>query len=127
MLGKCLGIFCPFLELRRGHQATVPALWGGHDQEEALRGPRHCGRQQGGRTGWLSLRREQLLVMVGNRPFWMLRGSEWKGTHDSCLRGLSVRVAVTPVPEAKLFPTSPQRARRLLLGDMWNVTILHVT
>lgn len=46
---------------------------------------------------------------------------------DSCLRGLSVRVAVTPVPEAKLFPTSPQRARRLLLGDMWNVTILHVT
>lgn len=94
------------------------------------KGPRHCGRQQGGRTGWLSLRREQLLLalaMVGNRPFWMLRGSEWKGTHDSCLRGLSVRVAVTPVPEAKLFPTSPQRARRLLLGDMWNVTILHVT
>lgn len=66
-------------------------------------------------------------MMVGNRPFWMVRGSEWKGTHDSCLRGLSVRVAVTPVPEAKLFPTSPQRARRLLLGDMWNVTILHVT
>lgn len=88
---------------------------------------------QGGRTGWLALRREWLLRalgMAGDSQRWPSRcsgGSERKVTHDSCLRGLFVRVTVTPVPEAKFFLTSPQRARGLLLGDTWKVTVLHVT
>lgn len=40
---------------------------------------------QGGRTGWLALRRERLLLALGmvgdsqRQPFWMLRGLGVKG------------------------------------------------